>query len=172
MPQKNTSKLDASYNATCSKTVPKVDPKTDQKSMKKHIWAPYGTTGPYCGLPGQALGVPLARKMCQNRPKTCFRTRKTCTKTTTSENIPWETAIRKLTIVASLHCADKTAGRKFAMVASSQQATNTGLRKFTIAASLQQLSWKPPTASKFLQRGGLGEAHLDYTPILHTILCI
>ena len=30
-----------------------------------------------------------------------------------------------------------------------------------ICLSLQQLSMKPPAASKFLQRGGLGEAHLD-----------
>jgi hypothetical protein len=79
----------------------------------------------------------------------------------TSENIPKETAIRKLTIVASLQCADKTAGRNFTIDASSQKANKTGLRKFTIVASLPQLSWKPPAASKFLQRGGLGEAHLD-----------
>ena len=39
-----------------------MDPKTDKKSTKKHIWAPYGTTGPHYGLLGQALGVPLARK--------------------------------------------------------------------------------------------------------------
>ena len=64
-------------------------------------------------------------------------------------------------VLASLQCAGKTTGRKSAMVASSQQANETGLRKFTIASSLQQLSWKPPAASKFLQRGGLGEAHLD-----------
>ena len=55
----------------------------------------------------------------------------------------------------------KNAGRKFTMVASSQRANKTGLRKFMIVASLQQCSWKPPAASKFLQRGGLGEAHLD-----------
>ena len=79
----------------------------------------------------------------------------------TSENIPKETAIRKLTIVASLQCAEKNAGRKFTMVASSQRANKTGLLKFMIVASLQQCSWKPPAASKFLQRGGLGEAHLD-----------
>ena len=100
--QQNTPKLDAWSNATCSTTPPRMDPKIDEKSMKKHIWAPYGTTGPHYGLLGQALGVPHRSKMYQNRPKTCFRTRTTCKKTTTSENIPWETAVRKLTVVASL----------------------------------------------------------------------
>ena len=132
----------------------KIDEKTHLGTVWHHwasLWPPWASSG----------GTPRS-EMYQNRPKTCFRTRKTCKKTTTSENIPWETTIRKLTIVASLQCADKTAGRKFAMVASSQRAHKTGLRTFTIIASLQQLSWKPPTASKFLQRGGLGEAHLDF----------
>ena len=64
-------------------------------------------------------------------------------------------------MVASLQRAGKTAGRKFTIVASPQKANKTGLRQFMTVASLQQCSWKPPAASKFLQRGGLGEAHLD-----------
>ena len=125
-----------------SQNRPKIDEKTHLGTLWHHwasLWPPWEGSG----------GTPRT-KMYKIRPKTCFRTRKTCTTTATSENIPWETAIRKLTIVASLQCADKTAGRKFAMVASSQRADNTGPRKFTVVVSLQQLSWKPPAASKFL----------------------
>ena len=146
---KNTSKMDASNNATCLKTRPKMDSKIDKKiDGKTHLgtlWHHWASLWP----PWEGSGGTPRTKMYKIRPETCFRTRKTCT-TATSENIPWETAIRKLTIVASLQCADKTAGRKVAMVASSQRADNTGPRKFTVVVSLQQLSWKPPAASKFL----------------------
>ena len=100
--QKNTPKLDASNRATCSKTPPKMDPKTDQKSMKKHIWAPYGTTGPHYGLLGQALGVPLAPKCTKIDRKHVSGHARLVKNNTISANIPWETAVRKLTTVASL----------------------------------------------------------------------
>ena len=90
-----------------------------------------------------------------------FQSTETCRKTTTPENIPWETAIRKCTIAASLQCAGKTAGRKFTMVASSVRNDKAGLGKFIKVASLQQCLWEHPAASKFLWHGRLGEAHLD-----------
>ena len=129
--KKNTSKLDASYNATCSKTAPKMDPKTDKESKEKHIWAPYDTTGPHCGVLGQALGVPLARKCTKIDRKHVSGHAKLVKKIQHLKTFPGKLQSEKnggSCVLTAVQCADKTASRKFAMVASSQRAHTTGPR--------------------------------------------
>ena len=98
---------------------------------EKRIWAHLPPLSLTLASPGMLGGYPR-HKMYQNQQKSCFRTRNLFQKMIASENMPQETAIRKLTLFASLQCADRTAGRKFTMDASSQKANKTALQKFTL----------------------------------------
>ena len=66
MPKKNTSKLEASYNATCSKTPPKMAPETDQQSMNKNV---SGYPMPPLGLTMASLGRLWGYPSLENVPK-------------------------------------------------------------------------------------------------------
>jgi hypothetical protein len=89
--------------------------------MKKRIWAHLPPLSLTLASPGRLWGYPSHENLLKSTENT-FQNMETFPKMITPEKIPYETAIRKLTIVASLQCADKTTGRKFTIVASSQRA--------------------------------------------------
>ena len=109
---------------------------------KTHLGTP-GTAEAHCGAPGKALGVPPGTKTYTNQPN--MRLEKA---------YPGKKRRRPKTFQEHPTLAEVFHRGSDAVRSLPQKLSLRG-------AASRSLHQKPPAASKFPERGGLGEAHLD-----------
>ncbi len=110
---------------------------------KTHLGTP-GTAEAHCGAPGKALGVPPGTKTSTNQPKTHLGTRKPGKKRRRPKTF------QEHPTLAEIFHRGSDAFRSLPQKLSLRGAASRSLHR------------KPSASSKFPQRGGLGEAHLDF----------